>query len=71
MSGQEDPLEVLVPSLTAHNVHVVAKLADKIPMKVCSCTLSVMTIIQCVCVCVCVCVCAWIACVHVSVAWQS
>ena len=40
MSG-EDPLSVLQPVLLATNVHVVAKLANKIPSKVCILALTI------------------------------
>ena len=34
MSGEVNPLTTLSSALTDNNVHVVAKLADKIPIKV-------------------------------------
>lgn len=34
MTGEGDPMDTLGPALTANNVHIVAKLADKIPVKV-------------------------------------
>lgn len=34
MAGEGDPMDTLGPALTANNVHVVAKLADKIPVMV-------------------------------------
>ncbi len=34
MAREGDPMDTLAPALTANNVHVVAKLADKIPLKV-------------------------------------
>ena len=37
MSAEEDPLLILTPSLLSTNVHVIAKIANKIPCEVCVC----------------------------------